>query len=124
MYATAHEVSSVTERWECCDSAKRWSGFPPMPASTKWHRPTCPTLEPYPFRDLSPTPSCDKCAGTDIATTYHKGQWWEFKNHHTDPWRSDLGTWSCLLTWNYRPEEHLDRSCRTCSFGWLERTAS
>ena len=114
----------VTKRWPCCDAAQDWSGSPPMPASTVWHRPDCPTLEPYPLRALSADPKCEKCASTTIRTTYHQGQWWEFQNHPTNPWRSDLGTWSCLLTWRYRPVEHLDRTCGTCGFAWLEETAA
>lgn len=116
-------LSEVIERWPCCGASKKWSGFPPMPASTVWHRRDCSTLEPFPLRENVTDPKCDKCASSEIVTTYHTGDWWEFENHSTNPWRADLGTWSCLLTWHYQPEEHLDRTCGTCSFKWLERIA-
>lgn len=116
------DLPQVIERWPCCDAAKRWSGFPPSAASI-WHRPTCSTLVEYPFRDSSPVPTCDKCSSTDIVTKFHDGRWWEFQDHLRDPDISYLGRWSCLLKSGYRPTEHLDRTCRTCGFGWLEATA-
>jgi hypothetical protein len=93
-----------------------------MPASTVWHNPDCPTLEPYPLADWAGATSCAKCAGDKIHVTYHEARWY-VRDHSTDPWRADLAVWSCLLTRRYKPVEHLDLRCERCGFTWLEATA-
>lgn len=87
-----------------------------------WHYADCAWLAEYPLRPLTDTPICDKCGQNDIASQFHEARWY-YEPHHHDFWRHDLYTWSCLLTHGYRPVEHIDRTCRTCHFGWLERTA-
>ena len=82
----------------------------------------CASLLDYPLRDLTNAPACGKCGQSNITTTFHKAHWY-FRPHHHDYWRVDLYVWSCLLTHDYRPVEHLDRTCATCGFKWLERTA-
>lgn len=93
--------------------------WPPYPV---WHYPDCLMLPDYPFLPMSNPPTCPKCTSTDIRTTFHDESW-HYRPHHHDYWRSDLNAWSCLLTFGYRPAEHLDRDCQVCRFGWLERTA-
>ena len=96
------------------------SSWPPYPV---WHTKTCAALDAYPLVDIGTMDACPKCRSTVVKTTYHEADW-HYQAHHHDYWRTDLGTWSCKLTWAYRPVEHLDRDCQTCGWGWLEAVAS
>ena len=94
----------------------------PWPPTPNHHLATCVALKEYPLRQISYALTCEKCGESEIKTTFHKAHW-HYQPHRSDYWRQDLYAWSCLLTHGYRPVEHLDRTCATCGWKWLETTA-
>jgi hypothetical protein len=67
-------------------------------------------MEGTPMADQpTPTMTCRKCGGEDIATAWHVNGWdctFSQRQRYSGP---DLG-------------EHLHRSCRTCGFDWYDGT--
>lgn len=93
------------KRRECCDSLKGYN-----------HRITCSTLKDYPLAPFQPLRQCPKCGSEGAYTEYHAALWygWIYPAPETG---------QCLLTPEYLPVEHLDRTCATCKYAWLEEVA-